>query len=345
MKKKIIKFKPGTITLYDKEVDIEFGGSLFLKNQESPVAEKYEEEQANEDINKESFLKSVDSHLAKINDNNNQDAFNSTMVSLPEPASKNIFKRYLELLDFSLLFNFLKAKSKVLIEKLFYSEKVTRVKPVLKLPSGSLAIIFLLISFLSLSSILLPLVVGKINSLNQQARAEEIQKTNQKLEEERAAQVKLYEIDPTKELAISKDYKLFIPKIGLESDISPSVDLDSEEDYKKQLLTTGVAHAKGSYFPGQSGSVFLFAHSTDTVFNIAQFNAKFFSLGELQNGDVIQVTYQGKDFKYSVVDKQIIEPDQVDLVRNSGNALILMTCTPPGTDWQRLIIFAEEQAI
>lgn len=301
MKKRQIEFKPGVITLFDREIDNEFGGSLLLKNQETPLSEDKE--------------------------------------------AKEIGKEYLDLIDFPLLFNFLWLKLKLIVEKLFYSDDAVVNKGIpafsFKLPSKSLAIIFLLVSFLSLSSILLPLAIAKINAINQQGKAEEIAMVNKKLAEERAAQLKLYEIDPAKEQAATKDFKLFIPKIGLDSDISPSVNLDNEEDYKRELLTTGIAHAKGSYFPGQKGSVFLFAHSTDTIFNIARFNAKFFSLGELENGDEIRITYRGKDYKYAVSGKQIIEPDQVDLIRNSGNALILMTCTPPGTDWQRLVIFAE----
>lgn len=69
MKKKIVKFRPGTITLYDKDSDTEFGGSLFLKNQESAIAENYPEEKVEDEIIKNEFLKSVDNHLRQISDN------------------------------------------------------------------------------------------------------------------------------------------------------------------------------------------------------------------------------------------------------------------------------------
>lgn len=287
--------------------------------------------------------------------------------------SQNIFKEYWDLIDFPALFKYLfhtlsivftaissnlepiTKKIIPVVERHFYTDNIKSETVIInqnnflkipdfsfKLPSKSLAIIFLIISMLSISSVLLPLAVAKINSINQQARAEETAAINQKLAEERAAQLKLFEYDPGKEESVPKEFKLFIPKIGLESDISPSVDLDNEEVYKQQLLNTGVAHGKGSYFPGQNGSVFLFAHSTDSVLNIAQFNAKFFSLGELQDGDEIDITYRGKQYKYKVSGRVIIDPSEVDLIRESGNSLILMTCTPPGTDWQRLIIFADE---
>lgn len=263
---------------------------------------------------------------------------------LPEPEAKekttekNIFDEYFELINFPLLFGF--------IHKVFKSRTTWGFTFQHKNFSyGVLAVTCLIVAFLSLISTLLPLTVAKVNSLNQHQSAEEIEKVNRQRGQEREAQLKQYEIDPAKEQGMPKDFKLFIPKIGLVSDISPSVDLENEEDYKKQLLTTGVAHAKGSYFPGQKGSVFLFAHSTDTIFNIARFNAKFFSLGELKNGDEILITYLGKDYKYLVIDRQVINPEQVDLIRDAGDDLILMTCTPPGTDWQRLTIFARQQPI
>lgn len=263
------------------------------------------------------------------------------MENVEGPAGKNIFKEYLELIDFPLLFNFLKAKSKPLIEKLFYSENVTRVKPAFKLPASSLAIVFLLISFLSLSSILLPLSVAKINSSIQKSNKELPTPEPSKIDEEIETAKKL-EVTPSDNIPVVNEFKLVVPKLGLESNISPNVDLQNESVYRQELLSTGVAHARGSYLPGQKGSVFLFAHSTDTIFNIAKFNAKFFSLGDLETGDEIQINYQGKEYHYKVSGKNIIDPNDVELIRNSGNSLMLMTCTPPGTDWQRLIIFADQ---
>ena len=139
----------------------------------------------------------------------------------------------------------------------------------------------------------------------------------------------------------SDEFKLVIPKIELESEIVPNVDSTNEASYKEQLMK-GVAHANGSYFPGQTGPIFLFAHSTDTVFNIEQFNAKFFTLKDLEIGDEILINYKGKLYKYNVSEKQIINPDQLDLIREMNASLILSTCFPPGTNWQRLIISAQE---
>lgn len=137
------------------------------------------------------------------------------------------------------------------------------------------------------------------------------------------------------------EFKLVIPRINLESIVVPNVDSTNEGTYKEQLMI-GVAHANGSYFPGQSGPIFLFAHSTDTILNIEQYNAKFFALKDLEIGDEILINYKGKLHKYLVSEKQVINPDQLDVIRNLNVSLILSTCFPPGTNWKRLIISAKE---
>lgn len=137
-----------------------------------------------------------------------------------------------------------------------------------------------------------------------------------------------------------KDFRLVIPKIGLESVVIKNVDPNNPSLYGEQLVN-GVAHAQGSYLPGEDGTMFLFAHSTDTEFNIAKYNAKFYAVRKLEVGDEIIVRYGDKIYKYSVKEKLVISPSELDKVRNSGYKLVLSTCYPPGTDWQRLVVFAD----
>jgi len=145
--------------------------------------------------------------------------------------------------------------------------------------------------------------------------------------------------DPT---PASREFRITISKIDLSSDITPNVDLADEKVYKQKLLhETGVAHALGSYFPGENGPIYLFAHSTDTLANIPLFNAKFYSLQNLELEDEIEIAYHGKNYKYAIKSKQIIKPEDISIIQSTNYKLILQTCWPPGTDWQRLIIFAD----
>ena len=135
-----------------------------------------------------------------------------------------------------------------------------------------------------------------------------------------------------------------IPKINLESEVIANVDPASELDYDTKLKY-GVAHALGSYLPGGKGPVYLFAHSTDTIFNITRFNAKFFAVKELAVGDEVEILFNNKRYTYIIRERQIIQPDQLDVIRASDSNLVLQTCWPPGTNWQRLILFADIKSV
>jgi sortase A len=205
-----------------------------------------------------------------------------------------------------------------------------------------LAISCLVIAFTSLGSLLLPILAAQIRPyIIVDTNTEDVQaKINN---EYPVAQPD--NLDPSSLITAGQEFRIIIPKIDLISDISPYVDLSKELEYRSELLNTGVAHAKDSYLPGEGGPVFLFAHSTDTIFNIARFNAKFFYAKDLKQGDEIQIDFKGKKYNYLIDHSVIVSPEDVETVRQTPADLILMTCTPPGTDWQRLLIFAKQTNI
>lgn len=146
----------------------------------------------------------------------------------------------------------------------------------------------------------------------------------------------------TEALKINGQFSLYIPKISAATNIVANVDTSNEEEYFK-ALKEGVAHAKGTFFPGQGKTVYLFAHSTDSPLNFVAYNAVFYQLSLLDRGDTITVYFANKKYDYKVVDKKTVEANEVSwLVRDFGNEkLILQTCTPPGTTWRRLLVFAD----
>lgn len=140
------------------------------------------------------------------------------------------------------------------------------------------------------------------------------------------------------EIPVNNEFFLEIPKINLTSVIIPNVDASNEDQYLEKLKV-GVAHAKGSYLPGDNGPIVLFSHSTDTLAHIVWYNARFYGLKDLQIGDKATIHFKGKIYTYTVIEKKIIEPQDMDTIRNYGSKLIMTTCWPPGTDWQRLAVF------
>ena len=148
---------------------------------------------------------------------------------------------------------------------------------------------------------------------------------------------------PTEEIMIPPDpnFSIVIPRIGASSRIIANVDSSDYDEYIA-ALKQGVAHARGTAFPGDGGHMYLFAHSTDSIFNVGIYNAIFYLLYKLEVNDEIDLFYQGHKYVYKIIDKKTVEPDDVQYLTRQSNKdfLTLQTCWPPGTTLQRLLIFA-----
>lgn len=142
------------------------------------------------------------------------------------------------------------------------------------------------------------------------------------------------------------DFWINIPKIGANARVRANVSAYDKNDYLPVLKSNVVAHAKGSSFPGDGPSemVYLFAHSTHQGLNMVRKNAIFYLLGEMERGDMVEVGFSGKIYKYQVYQTKIANADEVEYLdsRFDGREIvILQTCWPLGTDWKRLLIFAQ----
>ena len=143
------------------------------------------------------------------------------------------------------------------------------------------------------------------------------------------------------DLGLDSYFSLYIPKIDARSGIVPNVDTANEKEYF-EALKEGVAHAKGTYFPGQGKNIYLFAHSTDSPLNIATYNAVFYLLRKLEVGDEIIIYFADKKYVYQVEEKLITTANNTSwLSRDFGKeSLVLQTCYPPGTRLKRLLVVA-----
>lgn len=132
-----------------------------------------------------------------------------------------------------------------------------------------------------------------------------------------------------------------IPKIHAQSPIIEQVNPWNEAEYQ-QVLKKGVAHARGTSLPGQPGTIFLFAHSSGTPWEMTWTNTIFLRLNELQKGDRIEIRRKGKQYNYIVRGKKEVDPTAVNyLLQTTRTQLILQTCTPIGTSLRRLLVFAD----
>jgi sortase A len=143
-----------------------------------------------------------------------------------------------------------------------------------------------------------------------------------------AAQWTAQERPATKAAAIDSSLtRLIIPKINLDSFVV--------EGTSHKALLHGPGHLKNSAEPGQTGNVVISAHR-DTFFR---------HVFELEKGDQVQVERGGKTAVYEVTGKKVVDPDDVEVLRQTKESqLTLITCYPTyyiGPAPQRAIVIAK----
>ncbi len=132
-----------------------------------------------------------------------------------------------------------------------------------------------------------------------------------------------------------------IPKISAQAQVIEHVDPFNPAEYQP-ILKKGVAHAKNSSLPGEIGTSYIFAHSSGAPWELTRLNTVFLRLNELKPGDTIEIYRNKKSYKYIVKNSLEVNPQDIQyLLNDEKTQLILQTCTPIGTDWKRLLVFAE----
>lgn len=153
--------------------------------------------------------------------------------------------------------------------------------------------------------------------------------------------------DTNLNILVPKDpnFSIIVEKIGADAPVVPNVDVSNRVVYDA-ALKRGVAHALGTSFPGQPGITYLFAHSTDTIFNVPRFNAVFYLLKDMEPQDKVVIFFNSKRYDYIVTEKKITEPEDVYYLtaKIPEQLLVLQTCYPPGTTWKRLLVIAKPAA-
>lgn len=142
---------------------------------------------------------------------------------------------------------------------------------------------------------------------------------------------------------VDENFSIVVPKIDANAVVIPGVNWEDATIYQ-QALTKGVAHALGSSYPDEPGNVFIFAHSGVDFYEAVRYNAQFYLLDKLVPGDVIYLFYKKQKYTYQVAEKKVVAPENVEYMTGSPDkkTLTLMTCSPAGTTWRRLIIIADQ---
>lgn len=154
---------------------------------------------------------------------------------------------------------------------------------------------------------------------------------------------------PTAEFANQNEskithYTIDIPKVQV---------YDAVVEINGNDLTNHLIQYPGTSNPGQPGSPVVFGHSVLRQFynpsldNPRRYMSIFSKIMTLSDGDEIFVDYDGIRYRYSVVEKVVVDPEDIFILqqRHDRRELKLITCVPEGTYLHRGVVIAELQNI
>lgn len=151
---------------------------------------------------------------------------------------------------------------------------------------------------------------------------------------------------PTPKPIATDEFIIEIPKILAKSEVAQNVSPYDPKIYREVLSTGKVAQSSTSSNPGDGmgTSTYIFAHSSDQGISMVRTNPVFYLLGELTSGDKISVNYHGQKLNYIVYQKKVVASSNIEYLHYGEpdkEVLILQTCWPIGTNWKRLLVFAQ----
>jgi len=139
---------------------------------------------------------------------------------------------------------------------------------------------------------------------------------------------------------IVKEFTLSIPSQGIYNSKVSADDFDLSKHLVEYFTT--------SKNPVSKGTSVIFGHSTlPQWFDPKNYMTIFAHLHLIKDGDEIIVTVNGQDFHYKVFSISIMDSTNPNIFSQSfdNSYITLVTCTPPGTTWKRLVVRASLQQI
>lgn len=137
--------------------------------------------------------------------------------------------------------------------------------------------------------------------------------------------------------AVSAEPTISIPKINVNAPVvyEPSI----AEPAIQKALVNGVVHYGTSVKPGQNGNSVIVGHSSNDWWEPGNYKFVFVLLDKVVVGDQFSINYQSRRYVYEVTSVKVVEPTDLSVLAPTPNPTVtLITCTPPGTSWKRLIV-------
>ena len=136
-----------------------------------------------------------------------------------------------------------------------------------------------------------------------------------------------------------KFYTISIPAIKIKNAKVSTTNVD---------LVNNLVNYGGTAIPFNKGNAVVFGHSTlPQLFNEKDYKTMFTNLYKLEPGDEIFVTVDKKTYTYKIESVTVVDPENTTVLEQNyeDSFLTLVTCTPPGTIWKRLIVKSRIQKV
>ncbi len=134
-------------------------------------------------------------------------------------------------------------------------------------------------------------------------------------------------------------YFLTIPRLDIQNASVSTVDND---------LTEHLVNYAGTAIPPQKGNAVIFGHSTlPQLYNPKDYKTIFANILKLRIGDTFIVTVSGVQYVYKIFYLQVVDPTDTSVLAQAydDSYLTVITCTPPGTVWKRLVLRSRLQKL
>jgi len=134
-------------------------------------------------------------------------------------------------------------------------------------------------------------------------------------------------------------YSITIPKLNIKNANVSTTDTD---------IGKHLVHFPGTALPPTKGNAVIFGHSTlPQFFDPTNYKTIFANAHTLKVGDKLSISVENTTYAYKIFSITIVDPEDISYLTQTqdDSYLTIVTCTPPGTIWKRLVIKASIEKI
>ena len=137
----------------------------------------------------------------------------------------------------------------------------------------------------------------------------------------------------------TSSYSITIPKISINNAYVTTMDTNVDNH---------LVHFPGTALPTNKGTAAVFGHSTlPQLFDPTNYKTIFAKAHTLAVDDTLEVAMNNTVYTYRIINISVVDAEDTSYLTQEydDSYLTIITCTPPGTIWKRLIIKSKLEKI